>query len=120
MYVIKILFWNPSIFECECNKASDFSEYLDYKNCTCKKRLVDKLVEECNETVDEEVEIIDNNKNKCNSRIVYILLFSIIFTINVGIGAYFAHYEYVNRNKKMSPDMIMFIKQQFAKLIKWE
>ena len=87
MYVIKILFWNPSIFEYECNKASDFSEYLDYKNCTCKKRLVDKLVEECNETVDEELEIIDNNKNKCNSRIVYIVRSSIFFTINVGIGA---------------------------------
>ena len=49
--------------------------------------LVDKLVEECNETIDEEVEIIDNNKNKCNSRIVYIVRSSIFFTINVGIGA---------------------------------
>ena len=62
--------------------------------------MVDKLVEECNKIIDEEVEIIDNNKNKCNSRIVYIVLFSIFFTINVGIGAYFAYYKYVNRNKK--------------------
>ena len=59
--------------------------------------LVDKLVEECNETIDQEVEIIDNNKNKCNSCIT---LFSIFFIINVGIGAYFAYYKYVNRNKK--------------------
>ena len=29
--------------------------------------MVSKLVEECNETIDEEVEIIDDNKNKCNS-----------------------------------------------------
>ena len=49
--------------------------------------MVDKLVEECNKIIDEEVEIIDNNKNKCNSRIVYIVLSSIFFTINVGIGA---------------------------------
>ena len=40
--------WNPSNCECECNTAFDISEDLDYKNCTCKKRVVDKLVEECN------------------------------------------------------------------------
>ena len=62
--------------------------------------MVNKLVQECNETIDEEVEIIDNNKNKCSSRIVYIVLFSIFFTINVGIGAYFAYYKYVDCNKK--------------------
>ena len=49
--------------------------------------MVDKLVKECNETVDEKVEIVDKNKNKCNSRIVYVIHFSIFFTINVGIGA---------------------------------
>ena len=60
--------------------------------------MVNKLVEKCNETIDEEVEIIDNNKNKCNSCIMYIILFSIFFTINVGIGAYFGYYKYVNHN----------------------
>ena len=62
--------------------------------------LVDKLVKECNETIDEEVEIIDNNKNKCNSRTMYIVLFSIFLMINVGIGAYFAYYKYMNCNNK--------------------
>ena len=64
------------VSEYESDNSCDFGEYLDYKNCTCKKRLVSKLVEECNETIDKEVEIIDNNKNKCNSCIVYIVLFS--------------------------------------------
>ena len=82
--------------------------------------MVDKLLEKCNETIDEEVKIIDNNKNKYNSCIVYIILFSISFAINVGIGAYFAYYKYVNRQKKMFLDMIMFIKQLFTKLTKWE
>ena len=96
----KDFIWNSSNCECESSKACDFSEYLDYKNCTCKKRLVDKLVEECNETIDEEVEIIDNNKNKSNSRTMYIVLFSIFLMINVGIGTYFAYYKYMNRNNK--------------------
>ena len=114
-----VIIWNPSNCECKCNKACDFSEYLVYKNCTRKKKLVDKLVEECNETIDEEEEIIDN-KNKCNCRIVYIVHFSIFFLINVGIGAYFAYYKCVSSNEKMILDTIMFIKQQFTKLIKWE
>ena len=25
--------WNPSNFECECDKLCDVGEYLDYKNC---------------------------------------------------------------------------------------
>ena len=91
--------WNPSNCECECDKSCDIGEYLDYKNCTCKKRLVDKLIDECTETIDEEVEIIDN-KIKCNYCIVYIVPFSIFFTINVGIGAYFAYYKYVHCNKE--------------------
>ena len=36
--------WNSSNCECECDKSCDFNEYLDYKNCKCKKKLVNKLV----------------------------------------------------------------------------
>ena len=45
--------WNPSNCECECDKSCDFDEYLHYENCKCSKRLVYKLVEECNENIDE-------------------------------------------------------------------
>ena len=49
--------WNPSNCECECDKSCEVGEYLDYKNCKYRKRLVDKLVKECNEIV-EEVKIV--------------------------------------------------------------
>ena len=29
-------------FECECDKSCDIGEYLDYDNCKCRKKLVDK------------------------------------------------------------------------------
>ena len=45
--------WNPSNCECECDKACDVGEYLDYENCKCRKKLVDKLVDECTETVEQ-------------------------------------------------------------------
>ena len=46
--------WNPSNCECECDKSCDAGEYLDYKNCKCRKSLVDKLVDECSENIDEK------------------------------------------------------------------
>ena len=39
--------WNPSNCACECDKLCDIGQYLDYKNCVCRKSIVDKLVEEC-------------------------------------------------------------------------
>ena len=45
--------WNTSKCECECDKSCVFSEYLGHKNCTCKKKLVDKLIEKCTENVEE-------------------------------------------------------------------
>ena len=91
--------WNPSNCECECYKSCDFSEYLDYKNCKCKKRLADKLTEECTENIEEtrlgELTSDKNeNKLKCSSCTLYIVLFSIFFTINVGIGSYFLYFHW--------------------------
>ena len=48
----KVFIWNPSNSECECDKSCDAGEYLDYKNCKCRNKLVDKLVEECSENFD--------------------------------------------------------------------
>ena len=49
----KRFIWNPSNYECECDKACEIGEYLDYDNCKCRKKLVDKLVDECTESVEE-------------------------------------------------------------------
>ena len=55
-------------------------EYLDYENYTCRKTLVDKLIEECNDNI-EETNLINLTKCKSNSCILYIVLFSIFFKI---------------------------------------
>ena len=58
---------NPSNCECECDKSYDVGEYLDYENCKCRKKLVDKLVVECTEIIDEvkiaEVTLTENCVN---------------------------------------------------------
>ena len=70
-----------------CNNKQ--CEYLDYENSKCKKWLVYKLVDECKKNIDE-VKIVGESKNKCNSCILHIVLFSIFFTINV-----VSKYDYV-------------------------
>ena len=79
----KEFIWNPSNCECEYDKSCDVREYLDYKNCKCRKKLVDKLVEECSENIDGN-ELIHNTTfndygNVCNSFTIYIVLFVIAF-----------------------------------------
>ena len=69
--------------------------------------MVDKLIEECTETV-EEVKLAkitsaeNENKHKHSFCKPYIVLFSILFTINVGIGTYFV-YSHWYLKKDVSP-----------------
>ena len=114
--------WNPSNCECECYKSCDFSEYLDYKNCECKKRLADKLAEECTENIEETrlVEITSSknkNKHKYSSCMLYIVLFSIFFTINVGIGSYFLCFYWYLKKMSFVLSLVPALKQQFNELI---
>ena len=53
------------------------------------------MIEECTENIDE-VKIASENKhkNKCRSCTLYIVLFSILFTMNVGIGTYFVYFHW--------------------------
>ena len=91
--------WNLSNCECECDKVCDIGEYLDYENCKCRKKLVDKLVDECTETVEEvklaKITLAENESgNKYSSCTVYIVLMIVVFTIFSGITTYFVHYNW--------------------------
>ena len=78
-----------------CNKNCDFSEYLDYKNCKCRKKLVDKLIDECTETSEEEtLANITIFENRHTSYIVYIVLMIVIYTTFTGITVYLVYYNW--------------------------
>ena len=88
--------WNPNNFECECDKAFDVDEYLDYESCKCIKKLVDKLVDECTETIEEvklaKITLAENeNSYKCSSCTVYIVLMIVFFAFFTGITTYFVY-----------------------------
>ena len=101
--------WNPSNCECECDKSCDVGEYLDYKNCKCRKRLVDKLVvEECNENIDEKE--LHPNKLIYNSTLndyekicsscegssctIYTVLIAIFSIISISISTVFMYFNW--------------------------
>ena len=90
--------WVLSNCECEYGKSCDIGEHLDYENCKFGKKLVDELVEECTETEDEvkmaKITLAEY-EDKYSSCTLYIVLLSIIFIINIGIGNYLIYSEYI-------------------------
>ena len=91
--------WNPSNCECQCDTNFDIGEYLDYENCKCRKKLVDKLIDECTETIEEvklaEITPFENENNyEYNSCIVYIVLMVVVFTIFTGSTVYLVYYNW--------------------------
>ena len=87
--------WNPSNCECECDKSCNISQYLDYSDCKCKKKLIDPLIEECTENDDDETKIVNIPvKNENSSCKVYFVLMTVVFTIFTGITIYFVCYNW--------------------------
>ena len=95
--------WNPSNSACECDKLCDIGHYLDYKNCVCRKGLVDKLVEECINVIDGDTmynETLSIDPNDCPSHTPYIILFSVFSSISVVVGSTFIYCHWY-KNKRL-------------------
>ena len=112
----KEFIWNPSNCECKCDKSCDVGEYLDYKNCKCRNKLFDKLVEECIENIDankmlynETLDVIPLNvyKKVCDSCTIYMVLFAIFFITSTCISSAFIYFHWYlkkdNSSAKFNP-----------------
>ena len=55
--------WNPSTWDCECNKAYKVHQYLDIEYCLCGKRLFDKLILICKDEILSTTKTLLYNKN---------------------------------------------------------
>ena len=62
--------------------------------------LVSTTTLRCISIIIEEVKVVGKNEDKCSSCILYIVLFSIFFTISIGVGVYFVYCKYMNHNKE--------------------
>ena len=66
--------------------------------------MVDKLVEECNENINEAKltrTALFKHKNECEYYYkVFIVLSVIVLTICIGVRTYFIYHKYMNRKKE--------------------
>ena len=69
------------------------------KIASAEKKIVDEYTETVEEVKLAEITLAENeNSHKCNSCTVYIVLFWIFFTTNLGgIGAYFHFHGYLKK-----------------------
>ena len=117
---------NPSNCECERDKSCVVGEYLNYKNHKCRKKLVDKLVEECRENINEK-ELYRNKRtynlnlndyeNICSSNILYIILCVIFFMVSISITSVFIYFHCYLKRKYIEATIYWM---QFCWTSKWE
>ena len=99
--------FNPSNCKCECYKSCNTSQYLDYSDRKCKKKIIDPLIEECIEYDDyDQTKIVniavtktDNktkivNKSVKTSCKVYIVLTIISIASSTVYTIYFVYYNW--------------------------
>ena len=97
--------WNLSTCTCECDKYCEIGQYLDYKNCVCRKKLIDDLIEQCTSIVDIEIkndtDIFTSSTvtknivtpvNSDNSTNIYLFLFVAVLIVAVLVPAGFTYY----------------------------
>ena len=80
--------WNPSTCSCECEIYYETGQYLDYKNCVCRKKIIDDLIEQCTSIVDMNIKnnTLLKKSDESSSNIYFIyLIFSAIYFIFSGI-----------------------------------
>ena len=87
--------WNPTTSLCECDLWCKQSQYLDYKNCICKNRLIGRVTELCSSFIKEKMVDVDENgvviyeKDQGNN--VYVVLFYVALLIDVIAGGFFVY-----------------------------
>ena len=65
--------WNHSTCDCDCNEAWKIDEYLETKNCSCKKRLISKLVLECEDEILNTSETLLTHKKAACAELIALL-----------------------------------------------
>ena len=87
--------WNPSTCLCECELWCKQGQYLDYKNCVCKNRLIGKVTELCSSFINEKKVDVDKNSvviyEKDQGNNVYVALLYVALLIGVIASGVFVY-----------------------------
>ena len=99
--------WKPSTCDCECKKAYKVDEYLNIENCSCGKRLFDKLILTCKDKILSTTETLLDNKiliceNNCLFHFLSMVIIGTLLLAAVSIGCYYYYTRYW-KNKDLLP-----------------
>ena len=74
-------------------------QYLDHKNCICKKKLIGRIIEECTSVFNKTM--INNVDNKDNNTRTYIFigLFSVLLFVGIACFCVFAYFKWMKAKK---------------------
>ena len=84
--------WNPSTCACECDMWCKPGQYLDYKKCVCKNKLIGRVIAECSD-------IINETKRKLTKRNIFMGLFSVVMFIGIVCLCVFANFKWIKGKK---------------------
>ena len=95
--------WNPSTCACECDKYCEVGQYLDYRECACRKKLIDDLTEQCTTVVDLEIgndTSLLTSRESSGSNIYLFLFVTVLIIASLSAAGVFYYFKKVN-NKKL-------------------
>ena len=88
--------WNPSTCACECDMLCKPSQFLDYKKCVCKNKLIGRVIAECASAINETM--MNNKANVTNDDAttnIFIGLFSLLMFIGIVCFCVFAYFKWI-------------------------
>ena len=95
--------WNPSTCSCECDRYCETGQYLDYKNCVCRKTIINDLIEQCTSIVDMDIK--NNSLSKKNDESpsnIYFILFIVFLVLFILFLVRFIYYWRKDNTKNIS------------------
>ena len=88
--------WKPSTCACECKP----DQYLDYKKCVCKNKLIGKVISKYTSFINESM---TNNKMSIVSddttKNIFIGLFSVLMFTGITCFCVFAYFKWIKGKK---------------------
>ena len=95
--------WNPGTCSCKCDRYRETGQYLDYKNCVCRKKIIDDLIEQCTSIFDIQIK---NNalseKSDESSSHIYFILFIVFLVLFILFLVGFIYYWRKDNTKNIS------------------
>ena len=92
--------WNPSTCACECDMWCKPGQYLDYKKCVCRNKLIGKVISKCTSCINENMM---NNKMSIVSddttMNIFIGLFSVLMFTGITCFCVFAYFKWIKGKK---------------------